>query len=214
MSSWIVDAVSSTGYFGIALLMFIENLIPPIPSEMIVPLGGYLASQGKLSLPLVIVAGTAGSVAGQAFLYFLARKLGEERVRDWVDRHGRWVAISGDEVDRATKWFHDRGGWAVMLGRLVPGVRSLISVPAGLGKMALPAFLAYTTVGTAVWTAALAFLGLWLGSRFQEVDRYLDFATWGILGLAAAVYLYRVATYDAPKKASSSTKLASSRLEA
>jgi membrane protein DedA with SNARE-associated domain len=197
MGNWIVDAVSSMGYAGIAFLMFLENLFPPIPSELIMPLGGYLSLKGEMNIFGVIVAGALGSLAGQSLLYFVARKLGEERVRDWVGRHGRWVTLSPQDVDKSTKWFHDHGGKAVLFGRMIPGVRSLISIPAGLGEMPAHKFLLYTAAGATLWSAVLAFAGRFLGSQFKDVDRYLSPITWGILGLAVAIYLYRVATYRA-----------------
>jgi membrane protein DedA with SNARE-associated domain len=195
MSSWIVDAVSSMGYMGIAFLMFLENVFPPIPSEIIMPLAGYLTTQGRLGIVPVIVAGTVGSVAGQYFLYWVARRLGERRVRDWVGRHGRWVAVSPEEVDGAARWLHGKGGWAILVGRLIPGIRSLISIPAGLAGMPLPAFLLYTVSGTTLWTAALAFAGRVLGSQFKDVEQYLSPVSWGVIGLAVVMYLYRVITY-------------------
>ncbi len=195
MADWIVDAVRSMGLAGVALLMFVENLFPPIPSELIVPLAGYLSVNGKMSILGVIAAAVAGSVAGQFALYAVARRLGEERFRDWVARHGRWVTLTPEEVDRAAKWLHDKGGWTVAVGRLIPGVRSVISIPAGLSEMPVAPFLAYTIAGTTAWTAALAYAGRFLGSRFEDIDRYLGPATWIVIGLAVAVYAYRVATH-------------------
>ncbi len=209
MSNWIVDAVGSMGYWGIALLMFLENVVPPIPSELIMPLAGYLTTKGQSHLWGVVLAGVVGSVAGQTWLHAIARKMGERRVRDWVDRHGSWAAVSGDEIDRAAKWFQEHGGWAVLFGRLVPGLRSLVSIPAGLAEMSLPKFLACTTVGTTLWTGILAVVGRWLGSQFGNVERYLSPVSWVILGLAVAAYVYRV--LSCRRKASASTQMATSR---
>lgn len=183
------------GYFGIAFLMLVENVFPPLPSELVMPLGGYLSLKGQMNVWGVVLAGTIGSVAGQTLLYFLARKLGEEKVRHWVGKHGRWITISEDEVARATKWFHEHGGKAVMFGRMIPGVRSMISIPAGLGKMPLTKFLAFTTAGAAVWVTALTFAGRFFGSQFQNVERYLSHFTWAIVGITLAIYIYRVVTY-------------------
>ena len=113
-----------------------------------------------------------------------------------MGRHGRWVTLTPGEVDRAAKWLHDKGGWTVAVGRPFPGVRSLISIPAGLSEMPVPQqFLAYTIVGTTIWTVALAYAGRFLGSRFDNIDRYLGPAAWIIVGLAFAIYLYRVLTH-------------------
>lgn len=195
MTHWIVDAVSGMGPIGVALLMFVENLFPPIPSEMVVPLAGYLTVKGKMSIFGVIVAAVLGSVAGQLLLYALARRMGEAKFRDWVGRHGRWVTLTPGEVDRTAKWLHDKGSWTVAVGRVIPGVRSLISIPAGLSGMPLAPFLAYTIAGTTVWTVALAYAGRFLGSRFESIDRYLGPVAWIVVGLAVALYLYRVVTH-------------------
>jgi membrane protein DedA with SNARE-associated domain len=200
MGNWIVDAVSGMGYLGIVLLMLVENIFPPIPSELVMPLGGYLSVEGKMNIWGVVAAGVIGSVAGQTLLYLMARKLGEEKVRDWVGRHGRWVTISPEEVDKSTKWFHDHGGKAVMFGRMIPGVRSLISIPAGLGEMPIGKFLIFTTLGGILWAGVLACAGYFLGSRFENVERFLSPATWIILGITFTIYLYRVVTYRPKSK--------------
>ncbi|RYG25578.1 DedA family protein [bacterium] len=201
MGNWIVNAVSGMGYVGIFFLMLIENIFPPIPSELVMPLGGYLSTQDKMNIWAVIVVGAIGSVAGQTLLYFLARKLGEEKVREWVGKHGRWVTISPQEVDKSTKWFHDHGGRAVLFGRMIPGVRSLISIPAGLGKMPLGKFLLCTALGATLWASVLAYAGYFLGNRFENVERFLSPATWIIVGVTLAIYLYRVVTYRPKEKA-------------
>ena len=159
------------------------------------PLGGFLSLTGKMQIWDVIMAGAVGSVAGQTVLYFLARKLGEARLRAWVSRHGRWLTISPEELDRAARWFHDHGGKAVLFGRMMPGVRSLISIPAGIAEMPLGRFIACTLVGATGWTAALAYAGRFLGRRFENVERYLTPFTWVVVGVAGMVYLYRVFTY-------------------
>src|SRR5688572_11711708 len=126
MASWTISVISSTGYFGILLLMFIENVFPPIPSEVIMPLAGYMVTRGELALLGIIIAGTAGSVLGSLPLYYLGRKVGEERLYQFADNHGRWLTISCDDLKGAKKWFDRYGGRAVFLCRLIPGIRSLI----------------------------------------------------------------------------------------
>ena len=135
LASWIEQIVETTGVLGIALLMFLENVFPPIPSELIMPLAGYAAARGETSLVLVILAGTAGSLAGALFWYILGRLVDHERFKQFADRHGRWLTMSRTDVSQADDWFDAHGHWAVLFGRLIPTVRTLISIPAGLSEM-------------------------------------------------------------------------------
>jgi len=210
MARWVMDLMFSAGIPGIALLMFIENVFPPIPSELIMPLAGYMVSQERFSMVLVIAAGTVGSVLGALPLYYAGRKIGERRLKELADRHGRWVTVSADEIDRARQWFDRHGGMAVLFCRLVPGVRSLISIPAGIAKMNLAAFLAYTILGSAVWTALLAWLGYILGSRFRQVEKFLDPASWVVLGGLLAWYVWRVVTHRSQGKTARGKAVSSS----
>lgn len=183
MQDWITNLMDSWGYLGIALLMFLENVVPPIPSELIMPLAGFAATgQGKLSLPLVIAAGTVGSLIGQLPLYYLGKLVGEERLKGWADKYGAWVTVSGDEVTNAKKWFDEHGHKGVIFGRLIPGVRSLLSIPAGMANMNLPKFLLYSLIGTGLWTALLAYLGSLLGKNYEVVSRYIGPVSYVVLG--------------------------------
>ncbi len=195
MLSWIMSAIQSAGYPALALLMLVENLFPPIPSELIMPLAGYLAGRGELSLAWVIVAGTVGSVLGALPLYWLGAKLGADRLVEWADAHGRWLTVSGEDLERARRWFDDHGKRSVFLGRLVPGLRSLIALPAGAARMPMVPFLLSTTAGAALWSAALAVAGYLLGSRFETVSKVLDPVGWVVLGGLVAWYVWRVATH-------------------
>lgn len=192
MARWVMDVVSSSGYVGIVLLMLLENVVPPVPSELIMPLAGYMASTGELSFAAIVVAGTAGSVLGALPLYFMGRRLGAERLSRFADRHGRWLTLSRRDIERATRWFERHGGVTVLFCRLIPGIRSLISIPAGISRMNMAVFLVYTTIGTSLWTALLAFLGYFLGRNFRAVDRYLDPASWIVFGGILILYFYRV----------------------
>jgi membrane protein DedA with SNARE-associated domain len=195
MASWIEAVVANAGILGIALLMFLENVFPPIPSELIMPLAGYAAAQGHASLTGVILAGTLGSLAGATFWYGLGRLFGEDRVKRFADRHGRWLTMSRADVEKADAWFSRYGHLAVLFGRLVPTVRTLISIPAGLAGMPLRRFLPYSAIGTAVWTALLALLGYALGGRYEAVAHWIDPISLLVLALIVAIYLWRVATY-------------------
>ncbi len=195
MGRWVTDLMVSTGYAGIALLMFVENVFPPIPSEVIMPLAGYLASQGKLSLLGVILAGTLGSVLGALPLYALGARIGEDRMKRFAAGHGRWLTLSPSDLDRTNAWFERHGHAAVFLCRLVPGVRSLISIPAGIRRMPLATFLLYTALGSAVWTSVLAGIGSALGANFDQVDRYLDPVGYAVFAGIAVGYVYRLARH-------------------
>lgn len=196
-----MGVISSTGYFGIALLMFVENVFPPIPSEVIMPLAGYMVTRDQLSLAGVIVAGTVGTVLGALPLYYLGRGIGGERLGEFADAHGRWLTLSRGDLERAERWFDRHGGAAVLFCRLVPGVRSLISIPAGVGRMKMVPFLAYTTAGSAVWTALLACAGYSLGNGFGKVDEYLDPASWAVLGGIVLIYVVRVLRHKGARAA-------------
>jgi membrane protein DedA with SNARE-associated domain len=192
MAKWVISVISSTHYIGLVFLMAVENVFPPIPSEVIMPLAGYMVTQGKLSFLGIIIAGTIGSVLGALPLYYAGSRLEEERLKKLADRHGRWLTISRRDMERAKRWFERHGGMAVLFCRLVPGVRSLISLPAGVEKMNLAVFLGYTAIGSAIWTALLASLGYFLGSNFGEVEEYLEPASWVILGGILVFYIVRV----------------------
>ena len=172
--------------------MFVENVFPPIPSEIIMPLAGFMVTQGKLSFTGIIVAGTIGTVLGALPLYYLGQKIGEGRLKEFADAHGRWLTLSRHDLERAKRWFDRYGAAAVFFCRLMPGMRSLISIPAGIGRMPLIPFLAYTTIGAAIWTALLAYLGYFLGSSFRTVDEYLDLISWVLLGGIVLIYFVRV----------------------
>jgi membrane protein DedA with SNARE-associated domain len=195
MASWVMQMMSATGYVGLVLLMVLENVFPPIPSEVIMPLAGFMAAQDRLSLLGVIVAGTLGSVLGALPLYYVGRKIGEERLKGFADRHGRWLTLSREDLDSAKQWFDRHGGLAVFLCRLVPGVRSLISIPAGIEGMPLAPFLLYTTIGAGLWTALLTLAGYGLGANFRQVETYLDPASYVVLALIVALYVWRVVTH-------------------
>jgi membrane protein DedA with SNARE-associated domain len=192
MAQWVMDTIYSLGYIGIVLLMFLENVFPPIPSEVIMPLAGFMVTQGRLSFTGIVIAGTLGSVLGALPLYYFGRLIGEERLYQFFDRYGRWLAISRQDTERAKRWFERHGALAVLLCRLVPALRSLISIPAGIARMNVTLFLIYTTIGAMVWTTLLAYLGYFLGTNFRKAGEYLDIITWIVIGTIVLTYIYRV----------------------
>lgn len=173
MKEWVVEIMTSLGYVGIGLLMFLENLFPPIPSELIMPLAGFTAAQGKMQLLPAIAAGVIGTVLGAFPWYYLGRVVSEERIKGWADRYGKWLGISGGDIDKANHWFDRHGKKAVLLCRLVPGVRTLISLPAGINAMPLLPFLLFSSIGTVLWVTFLTSAGYFLGNNYERVDEYL-----------------------------------------
>ncbi|GGK28463.1 alkaline phosphatase [Deinococcus malanensis] len=194
MAEWVQNLMDSMGYLGILLLMVIENVFPPIPSELIMPSAGFAASRGDLNLALVVLMGTLGSVLGTLPLYYVGRAFGEERLVAWADKYGKWLTLSGKDIRRADDWFDRHGTKAVLFGRMVPGIRSLLSLPAGMSEMPLPKFLIYSAIGSALWASVLAGAGYLLGENYDKVERYVGPASKVILGLlvvAAVVWFVR-----------------------
>ena len=174
MQEWIISTMNSLGYLGIGLLMFAENLFPPIPSELIMPLAGFTVAKGNMNFTLAVLAGVIGTILGAFPWYYAGKILGEERLKSLADRYGKWITVSSQDIDKATRWFNRYGNKAVLLGRLVPGVRTLISLPAGLSNMPLAPFVIYSTLGTTAWVMILTFLGFMLGEKYELVEQYLD----------------------------------------
>jgi membrane protein DedA with SNARE-associated domain len=173
MQEWITNIMTSLGYLGIGLLMFAENLFPPIPSELIMPLAGFTVAQGKMNFTLAVLAGVIGTILGAFPWYYAGKIVGEERLKHLADKYGKWIQVSSQDIDKATRWFSRYGNKAVLFCRLVPGVRTLISLPAGLSDMPLAPFLIYSTLGTTAWVMLLTFLGYMLGNNYELVDEYL-----------------------------------------
>lgn len=195
MFDWVTSVVEQGGYIGIFLLMFAENVFPPLPSEIIMPLAGFVAARGELNLIGVVLAGTAGSLLGAILWFYIGRWLGLDRLKRMAARHGRWLTVSPADIDRANAWFERHGGKAVFFGRLIPTVRTLISVPAGVSNMALKPFLAYTALGTALWTAFLAVAGYLLETQYTLVADYVGPVAKAVVVLIVLCYVYRVITF-------------------
>lgn len=195
MDVFVRHLMESLGAFGIGLLMFLENIFPPIPSEIIMPLAGYQAATGEMSLVTVIVAGTIGSLLGIIPWYYLGYAFGEKRIIWLAERYGRWMTMTPEDVEAADRWFRRYGYWAVSFGRLVPTVRTLISVPAGLSRMPFWMFLAVSAVGTLVWTAGLAIAGYMLGQNYEAIDGYVGPVSNAVIIGVVVLYVYRVVTF-------------------
>lgn len=181
LASWATDVIERLGYTGVVLMIILENVFPPIPSEAILPLAGFLSGQGRMWLPGVILAATFGAVIGALILYYAGAWFGEARVRWLVRRYGRWFAVAEGDIDKADGWFDRHGGKAVMICRLVPIVRSLVSIPAGIRRMNLTTFVLYTAIGSGVWNSILILTGWWLGDNWEEVGTYVDYLEYPVI---------------------------------
>ena len=195
MGDWVVRLIEQSGYLGVAFLMFVETIFPPIPSEVIMPVAGIAAARGDMTLWGVIASGTAGAMLGNTVWYLAARALGLVRFRPFIDRYGRWLTMDWQEVERAERWFRRNGTFFVFMGRMLPTVRSLVSVPAGLLKMRFKTFFIASTLGTAGWTTMLAFAGYKLRENFEEIDTWLGPISNAILVTLVLGYLWRVIRY-------------------
>jgi membrane protein DedA with SNARE-associated domain len=189
MSEWINNLMSSLGYWGIGLLMLLENLFPPIPSELIMPLAGFTVAQGKMNFGIAVFAGTVGTMLGTYGWYFLGKLVNYQRLQIWTDRYGKWIHVTAKDIDRVNDWFNKHGSKAVFFGRMVPGIRTLISLPAGMNNMPFATFTIYSIVGTAIWTIALTAGGFFLGENYASIEQYLapisKLVLFGLIGLLA-----------------------------
>ncbi len=198
MQEWITNTMNSLGYLGIGLLMFLENLFPPIPSELIMPLAGYTATfaDSKIQVIPAIAAGVIGTILGAIPWYYAGLLLGQQRLQLLADRYGKWIGISSDDIEKSVQWFQKHGVKAVLFGRLVPGIRTLISIPAGISKMPLISFFVYSTVGTIGWVTLLTYAGYFLGKNYKLVEDYIDVITkvvvFGVLTAIASFIGYRL----------------------
>jgi membrane protein DedA with SNARE-associated domain len=199
MFEFITNFLETSGYIGVFLLMALENIFPPIPSELIMPFAGFVAARGELNVVGVLVAGTAGSIAGALPWYWGARKYGKERLKAFADRHARWMTVGSEDIDKAIAAFDRHGRSVVLFGRLIPAIRTLISVPAGLACMSWGQFLLYSTGGSLAWTGILTGAGYLLESNYEQVGKYIDPISKGIFGILLAWYVYRVITHRPAK---------------
>ncbi|NNG75988.1 DedA family protein [Acinetobacter sp. ANC 4277] len=180
LTEWIISIMEQLGYLGIALLMFLDNIFPPIPSEIIMPSAGYSASQGELLLVGVIIAGCIGSLIAAAILYWIGYKFNHDSIFRFVDRYGKYLFIKSPDVKKSLDWFEQYGHRIVFFGRMIPAVRSLISIPAGMSHMPFWKFMFYSSLGTIIWTTFLACVGFYFGENqalmqniFSQVSHFI-----------------------------------------
>lgn len=195
MNDWIVHLVEGGGYWGIALLMVLENVFPPIPSELIMGLGGIAVARGRMDVLPLMVAGTLGSTAGNYVWFMLGRALGYERLRPLVDRFGRWLTMDWPAVEALVRFFGRHGQWVVFAVRFSPFMRTMISLPAGLARMSRLRFVLFTLAGTAVWNAVLIWAGWQLGQNFGRVEDYTGPVALAGFAIMGVWYVWRVVTW-------------------
>ncbi|MFZ9644450.1 MAG: DedA family protein [Ilumatobacteraceae bacterium] len=202
LANWVQDVINQFGYLGVALLVVIENVFPPIPSEIVLPFAGFVAQQGASAVNAtagaaqsdttvvgMMIAATVGSVVGALILYFVSAAIGPERLRQFVERFGKWFGVKSSDLVRAEEWFDRRSSAAVLVGRCVPLIRSIVSIPAGFRRMKLTSFVVLTAIGSAVWNIALIGAGAVLGDQWERVGEYVGVFQWMVI---AAVLLLLV----------------------
>lgn len=172
--AWATSLIDTLGYIGLALLIALETLVPPIPSELILPLAGYRSATGKFDFYLMVIAATAGSLLGSSIIYAVGRWAGDKRIEGWIDRYGKWMVITRDDLAKSRTWFERYGTPAVIIARLIPGMRSIISLPAGLTGMPFGKFAILTVLGSAFWNFTLIGAGYLLGDNWSQVETWLD----------------------------------------
>lgn len=192
MSEWIIRLIADAGYLGVGFLMFLETVFPPIPSEVIMPVAGLAAARGDLSITGVIVSGVVGAMFGNYFWYFAARVVSIERFKPFIIRWGKWLTLDWKEIEKAEKLFGTKGWAIVFFGRMLPTLRSLISIPAGLLHMRLWTFFVWSTLGTAGWTSMLGLSGYFLGKNFSEAVDYVGPLSVTVMVAIVAGYVWRL----------------------
>ena len=206
MEDWIIHLVEWSHYWGVGLLMLLETVLPPIPSEVIMTVAGVSAARGNMNLGGTIAAGTAGAMLGNWMWYWLAIKFGEAGMRRFIDRYSRWLTLDWAEIERGQALFRKHGSIIVLVARMLPTLRSLISIPAGLFGMSLARFLIFSTIGTAGWTAALAGGGYVLGSQFKDIEKWLGLLSTVVIVGIVLTYVWRLVRWKAtPADARSDT---------
>ena len=195
MFEWTLAIIESGGYVGIFLLMVLENIFPPIPSELVIPLAGFAAAKGDLNIVGVVIATTFGGIVGALPWYFVGRLYGLERLKRLSCRFGRLLTLNASDIDTAQRWFIKHGNLAVFFGRLMPTIRTLISVPAGIAHMPFIPFILYSALGTFIWNCLLLFSGYVLESQYEKLSGPIDIFSNLIIATLLFIYIYRVITY-------------------
>lgn len=189
LAGWVVSVIEALGPVGVGLLVALENLFPPIPSEVVLPVAGYVASQGGMHVGWAMAAATIGALVGALALYGIGAAVGRVRIRRWIDR---MPLMEVEDLDKAEAWFARHGGAAVLIGRCVPIVRSLISIPAGIERMPVATFVVFTAIGSAVWNGGLVLAGYLLGAQWEDVGHYSDILNYVVYAVIVVVVVHFV----------------------
>ena len=185
-----VEKNSTIAYLTICLAMFLENVIPPIPSEIIMPLGGFFVYQQKLNFYFLVFWGLFGTILGSLPWYYLGRLVNEKKLSNFLDKRGKYLGISSDDLAKSKKWFDKYGVSLVFWGRLIPGIRTLISVPAGIELMPFSKFLIWTTMGSFIWVSLLTYAGYLFGENYSIIETYLDQIKYVVKPILITIFLY------------------------
>ena len=203
MEQWIEQLMNDWGYVGVAFLIALENLFPPIPSEFILTFGGFMTTRSELTVVGVIIASTIGALVGAVCLYYVGKIVRPSVLKKFLaGRAGKWLRLKPTDVDRAMAWFNRHGVLTVFFCRFVPVIRSLISIPAGIARMPLGLFLLLTAVGSAIWNTVLILLGAWAGDNWHQILETFDSVKYFIFIPVAAIVLYYVWKWQKSKKIS------------
>lgn len=189
---WLTAIMNDFGYVGIIFLIAIENIFPPIPSEVILTFGGFMTTTSELTIPGVVISATGGSVLGAVVLYYIGVQLSVERLEKIIDKYGYILRVTKDDIKKADGWFKKYGAWTVFFCRFIPLIRSLISIPAGMSKMNVLLFLFLTTLGTLIWNIVLVYMGAAVGSSWEEIVGYMDIysnVVYVLIGIGAIILI-------------------------
>jgi membrane protein DedA with SNARE-associated domain len=177
IGAFCISVISSIGYFGVFFLMCLESMIFPMPSELVMPFAGFLISSGEMKFALVVLSATLGSVVGSLLSYYLGRYGGNR----FVLRYGKYFLMNEEHLKDTERWFSKKGEITILIGRFIPVVRHVISIPAGIGKMNIKKFMLYTIIGAGIWNSFLAYVGLVLGNNWEKIKQYSDYISWTVL---------------------------------
>jgi membrane protein DedA with SNARE-associated domain len=195
MHELIIDTIARGGYWGIALLMAIENIFPPIPSEVIMGIGGVLVARGAMEFWPLLIAGTVGSTAGNYVWFWIGDRWSYRRLRPFIDRGGRWLTLDWEHIEQATGFFQRHGQWVVFFLRFSPFLRTIISLPAGLAHMGAWRFLVFTFLGAGIWNVILILAGKWLAEWLDDRQDLIGWVMAGLVVAALAAYVWRLSTW-------------------
>jgi membrane protein DedA with SNARE-associated domain len=192
VQNWITDIMEQFGYFGVFLMIALENVFPPIPSEVILTFGGFMTTYTKLTVVGVIIAATLGSVVGAVILYGIGYLINVDKLEKIIDRWGHILRVTKEDIRKADAWFDKYGYWTVLFCRMIPLIRSLISIPAGMSQMKFPLFLLFTTIGTLIWNIILVMVGAAVGENWEDIVNFMDVysnITYALIALGVILFI-------------------------